>query len=331
MSLALAKQDDEFEWDQDDMERLIGRMEPRIFEAFLQAVLIAQRENSLDELAELAAQGRLLEILDDTARAGAASLADVVNAVIVESGQTVSAGMAGAFAQVVSFDQVNFRAVDIMVNNRLRLITEFLQEQRLATREALVDGIRRGLNPRDTARAFRDSIGLTARQQQAVQNFRRLLEQGSSEALNRQLRDRRFDPTVRAAVRGDRVLSTAQIDRMVGRYRERMLKYRSEVIARTEALRAVHEGTEQAFLQAMDDGVIERDTIVRTWHTARDSRVRDPHKTMNNQQREVGEAFVSGAGNRLRFPGDISAPASETVQCRCSVSTRVRRIVRRAA
>lgn len=321
---------DDFGWGQDDIERLLARMAPRIQVAFIQAIIIAQRENTLAELAALALDGRLAEIIESVATAGAESLADVINTVIVESGQTVSAAMASGFSTIVSFDQVNQRAVNIMQDNRLRLIAEFLQEQRIATRQALIDGIRRGLNPIAQARNFRSSIGLTSRQQTAVENFRRLLSTGSSEALQRQLRDRRFDPTVRRAISGDLVLTDAQVNKMVGRYRDRFIKFRSEVIARTEALRAVHEGVEQSFSQAIANNVVDAETLQRTWHTARDARVRDSHSTMNGQQRPFGEAFLSGSGNSLRFPGDINAPASDTIQCRCAVSTRVQRLARAA-
>lgn len=314
---------DEFDWTQDDIERLLREMEPRIATAFLEALVIAQQTNTLDELAELAQSGRLLTVLEESATAGAQSLADVVNTVIVESGQVTSAAMSDAFNAIISFDQVNQRAVQIMQENRLRMIREFVDEQRLATREALTDGIRRGLNPRAQARAFRGSIGLTQRQTQAVNNFRQLLSEGNAEALQRQLRDRRFDPTVRRAVAGDIILTDAQIERMVSRYRDRFLKFRSEVIARTEALRSVHEGTDLAFLQAIENRNVEAESLVQTWHTARDGRVRDSHVFMNGQQRPLGIPFRSGNGNELRFPGDINAPASDTIQCRCAVSTRV--------
>lgn len=322
----IIKQGDDFDWDQDDIERLLRRLEPRIQAAFINAIIIAQQTNTLDELAELALEGRLFEVLDDTAGAGAESLADLVNTIIVESGQATAEAMAAGFNAIISFDQVNQRAVNIMQANRLRLITEFVNEQRLATREALVDGIRRGLNPRAQARVFRGSIGLTGRQQQAVNNFRRLLRTGSAEALTRELRDHRFDPTIRRAVAGDIVLTDAQIERMVGRYRDRFLKFRSEVIARTEALRSVHEGNELMLRQAIANGNIDGETLVRTWHTARDARVRGSHTFMNGQQRPLGIPFRSGNGNDLRFPGDINAPASDTIQCRCAVSTRATRL-----
>ena len=198
-----------------------------------------------------------------------------------------------------------------MQGERLRFIREFTDSQRDATRVALVDGIERGLNPIEQARNFRSSVGLTARQQEAVINYRRLLGragEGDSEALTRQLRDRRFDPTVRRAVAGREPLSQAQIDRMVERYRERYIKYRAEVIGRTEALRAVHAGNDEGYRQAIDGGAIDLDEIQRTWVTARDERVRETHRDAGGQVRGIDEPFIVG-GAQLRYPGDSQGPA----------------------
>lgn len=307
-----------------DMEALVATMAPRIRLGFLAAVELAQAQATLDELAELVVTGQIQQAIDAAARAGAVAVADISNAALAASGQAIAKAMTEHFGVMITYDQTNIRAVAAMQNNRLRLVRNFTEEQRFATRDALLDGIRRGLNPVEQARNFRASIGLTQRQQQAVVNYRRLLREGSSQSLTRQLRDRRFDSTVRRSIAGDITLSESQIDRMVGRYRDRSVKYRSEVIARTEALRSVHEGTEEAFAQAMDDGLIDRDSAVRTWITARDERVREPaHTLLNGIQAEVGEDFISGEGNALRFPGDPNAPASETIQCRCVLTTRV--------
>ena len=305
---------------------MLATTETRVRNAFIAAILSAKDQNTLRELADLATGGRLMEAIEKIANTIGKSIASSVDLAFVDTGRAVIAAMSDSFAAVIDFDQVNHRAVSAMQSNRLRLIREFVQEQRRATREAITDAVRRGLNPRDTARAFRESIGLTARQQQAVNNFRRLLEQGSAEALSRQLRDRRFDRTVARAVRDKTPLTGAQIDRMVQRYNERFLKFRSEVIARTESLRAAHEGTQEAFRQAREDGEIEADTLEQTWVTAKDERVRDSHTTMNGQVRAMDEAFISGNGNLLKYPGDIDAPPSETIQCRCVVTTRVVRL-----
>lgn len=300
---------------------LIDKAEPRIRRVFLDAVLQVRNLQTLDELADLLQEGRIEEALRVISTIPEA-VSTEVNFTFVNAGNNTATMIASVAGTPVTFDQVNFRAVNIMQQNRLELISEFTQQQILATREAITFGVERGLNPREQARNFRDSIGLTQRQQQAVNNYRQLLESGSSEALNRELRDRRFDSTIRRSISTDTPLTQAQINRMTSRYSERYLKYRSEVIARTEALRSVHQGSEEMYQQAFDNGTLNPDEIERVWSTARDSRVREAHNGMNGQKKAVGEVFISDNGNALRYPGDPNAPASETIQCRCAIATR---------
>lgn len=301
---------------------LIARMEPRLRNAFLNAVAAAKDAITLETLVALLEGGRVEEALSAAAAAGAISLSNEYAAVFIIAGQEGAAFLEDVLEVVVSFNQVNQRAVNVMQQERLRLITNFTAEQRAATRSALVDGIRRGLNPVDQARNFRDSIGLTARQQAAVENYRRLLETGSAEALQRELRDRRFDSTVRRAIRSGEPLTAVQVDRMVRRYNERFIKFRAETIARTEALRAVHAGTDETYRQAIADGLLDVDQLQRKWVTARDERVRSSHRGLNGLIRTIDETFPGAAG-ALRFPGDPAAPAAETIQCRCVLSTRI--------
>ena len=341
VSRAVRKQDDPA----DRLRALIDTFEPQIQRAFLDAIADARASISLDELANLIEQGRLDDafavlnsipnlmstIVVSTIVSSGVDTADFINSEIraregtdspINQPDAAQTAEGRLITVTVRFDQTNDRAVAIMRNTTLRLIREFTQEQRNATQLALVEGIARGANPREQARIFRDSIGLTTRQQQAVSNYRRLLENNSTEALRRELRDRRFDSTVSRAIRTSEPLSDEQIGRMVGRYQERYLRFRSEVIARTEALRAVHQGTEEMYQQAFDNGALNPQDVFRTWVTARDARVRDSHNGMNGQERPPGEAFVSDDGNLLRYPGDESAPASETIQCRCVLTTR---------
>lgn len=133
------------------------------------------------------------------------------------------------------------------------------------------------------------SIGLTLRQLEAVANYRRALEQGSMDALTRELRDRRFDRTVRRAMADDRPLSRDQIERMVARYRQRFIGYRAEAIARTEALRAVHEGADEAYRQASERGDLDASALVCTWHHhAPQANPRPRHQEMDGQERAFG-------------------------------------------
>lgn len=289
-------------------ERLIDRLKDDI--------------GTLDEIADLLASGQLSQALEIGTRAAGGLASEVLGAAYIPAAQSTADFLADSLKVTIDFDQTNFRAVNRMSAARLNLIREFTNSQRDATREALVDGIQRGINPRAQARAFRNAIGLTQHQVRSVNNFRRLLQENDSAALTRRLRDRRFDRTIRTAIRNDTPLGAEQIDRMVGRYRERFLKFRAETIARTEALRSVHEGHEDMMQQAFDEGVVDPEQVQRKWVTAGDERVRESHSALNGQLRAPGEVW-QGFEGALRFPGDPFAPPAETISCRCVLTTRL--------
>ena len=304
----------------------IGGVEKKYRRAVLNAIAAARRSpGTLSQIARLIEMGRVEEAIAVASRAGAISLANEYAGVYTAAGAETSGVLGRILGVTIDFDQSNERAVAHIRQERFRHIREFGEEQTRATRLALTDGVKRGLNPREQARAFRRSIGLTTRQQQSVINFRTYLEraaQGDSTALQRKLRDRRFDPTIRRALRTGDPLTPDQIERMTGRYRERYIKYRSEVIARTESLRAVHVAQDDATNQAIDEGHVDRDNVNRTWITSVDGRERDSHRLLNGVVRKMEEPFPGLAGLIL-YPGDPNAPAEETIQCRCSLAIRV--------
>jgi len=307
--------------DKERIERLLDKAEAKIKQSFLNIIKEIKDKVVLKTIADLLENGSIdqaLKIVEDISQASA-SIADS----FIDAGSDTAKHIAAQTGAILSFDQTNDRAVNFLRSERLRFVTQFSQQQRETTIAAIAEGIANGNNPRQQARVFRDSIGLTQNQNTMVNNYRNALETRSARALNRKLRDRRFDRTVARAIREDKPISQEKIDTMVERYRERMLIFRSETIARTEALRSVNQATHEMYRQAIDRGSLDEDSIKRKWVTARDSRVRDPHSTMNGQIRGFGEPFVSGNGNLLMHPGDTSAPASETINCRCIVTTRI--------
>lgn len=311
------------------IEALIAGATAQFQVEFLAAIVAIRDSISLGDLARLLEEGRFAEAFAIVGQA-AARLG------IVHAEQFVRAGIdTGNFLTaevgeiIIGFDQTNTRAVNAIRENQLRLVTNFTDQQRRATQQALVDGITQGKNPREIARAFRDSIGLTPQQEQWVRNYERQLSDLDRGALSRELRDRRFDGSVRRAIDNGEPLTRQQIDRMVDRMRQRTLKLRAETIARTEGLRAAHEGTNEMYRQAIESGQLGADQLIRIWNTAGDGRVRDfstgaptSHVTMNGQQRLVGEPFVSGAGNLSLHPGAFGV-GIEDINCRCRVSTRI--------
>lgn len=315
------------------LQRLIAQLAPQVRDRFLASVRTMLGVHTLAELANLISNGRLEQALDEVVGA-AGTLGGAWTRAYVAAGEGTSSFLGRALAEIsLHFDGTNYRAVQAMRGNSLRLVREFTAEQRAATRQAIEAGVARGANPIEQARAFRESIGLTRFQERAVANYRRALESGSQDALGRELRDRRFDRTVQGAVDGDRVLTGKQVDTMVDRYRERYVRYRSEVIGRTEAMSAANEGAMESYRQAIENGVVDADQVERTWNTAEDSRVRDSHDAMDGQTVGADEPFTSGAGNLLLYPGDPSAPPEDRIQCfipqTCVIVPGLQKVLRR--
>lgn len=88
--------------------------------------------------------------------------------------------------------------------------------------------------------------------------------------------------------------------------------YRSKRIAQTEVIGATNSGQLDAYREAGFEG--------KEWITARDEKVRESHQ-IEGQKVLATESFTTRSGARLQYPGDRSsgAPASEIINCRCTV------------
>lgn len=229
---------------------------------------------------------------------------------------------------MVVFDAQEPGAVSWARQNQLDKIRQIGDEQRDAIRAAIIEGAQTGANPRDTARRIFDSIGLTDQQEAIVNNYRRELEAGQyAAALQRELSSGHSDKTIAAALRNRSTLTQAQIDTAVERYRDNWITFRSQNIARTEGLRVAHQGSEELYRQAVENGDLNPKQLRRTWNHS-PGRLgakyeRSFHKVMQGQTVGYGEVFISGLGAELRYPGDPKASGEETICCACCVSTRI--------
>lgn len=277
----------------------------------------------------LTSEGMIRRVADTLQSQGSAAALDFIDQHVVSIADSINSGFAGFGAREIgnlssliggatvgiSFDPASPRASAFMEQNKLEFVTNFTRTQRDVTRQALQSALDSGAGVRDAARAFRDSIGLTTTQWDVVNNYRSLLEAGNADALDRALRDRRFDPTVDRAIQNDEPLTTEQIDRMVERYRDRFLALRAETIARTETIKVLNVARQEATDQVVEDTGIDPGTVTRTWMATLDARTRDTHAEMDGQTVGLDEPFVSPSGAVLMFPGDPDAPAEEVINC----------------
>lgn len=138
--------------------------------------------------------------------------------------------------------------------------------------------------------------------------------------LTRKGRDRRFDRLVMRAIRDEKPIAASDAQKLIGRYRQRLLRQRGEMIARTELLGSTNAAQEEGLEQLVESGKVARENIKAKWDTADDGDQRDSHDAMDGQVRAHGEPFVSGNGYQLLHPGDrsLGAPAEEIINCRCT-------------
>ena len=313
------------------------RMAPRIRQAFLDAIDAVRSQVTVRRIADAVEQGdagRVMELLNVQGRLsaafGGAGLSASVSNVRSALQDTFRAGAQAALESLPSrigtdlaFNLLNPEAVRFLDSYTFDLIQQVTQETRDAIQAIIIRSFREGGSPLEQARQIRDVIGLTARQEVAVDNFRNALSSGMSSdlrtALDRSLRDGRYDRTLLSALRNDRPLAQAQIDRMVERYRQRYLQYRARTIARTESIRASNKGQRELWRQAVHQGLIPG-TARRKWIVSGDERTCAICLDLEDEERGLDEEFAPG----------IMEPPDPHPDCRCSLGL-VAASLRRAA
>ena len=242
----------------------------------------------------------------------------------------------------------NPRAEQWIQTTSSRLIVDVVEQQKQLARSLITENLSRGQNPRSvsqqlvgywnhaTRRREGGILGLTRKQAEWIDNAARELRgsgmdpllpadrDGLARYLGRQLRDKRFDRSVHKALREDKPIPANTRNKMVRHYRGKFLRYRGEVIGRTEQLRAMNAARTDAMKTVVDQGGIKnRENVQRIWRATLGSvRTRDTHAAASGQSRGLDEKFEVGRA-LLDYPGDPSGPPEETIQCRCYLQNKV--------
>lgn len=270
---AIAKADD-----------LVAAMEQR-FRAKLAASFLAAVEavRSQVSLREIAANPYGLHISDLLGQAlggrgvQGKSFQTIFAEAVQWSGQRAAALMPmraqkRSISDLLSFDLLSPQMVQFIRGYLFDLVTQISRDTAAMIQGVIGRGFTEGNAPAVQAREIKSMIGLTDRQATAVANYRNMLRSGDYRgAMARQLRDARFDPTLRRIADDGATLTREQIDRMTDRYVQRQLKYRAESIARTETIRAASSGQREAWRQAAEQGLLNQ-TARQKWILADDER-----------------------------------------------------------
>lgn len=243
---------------------------------------------------------------------------------------------------VFTFDMRNPVVEQNLKENSSRLITRISDEIRENVRATLEQGMIKGDNPRTTAlnivgrinpltkKREGGVVGLTEYQTKTVANVQRYLEQGDDKYFDLALRDKRFDKLVKKAFDERKPLKADDVEKLTSAYKNRALKHRGDMIARTEASQAFARAEWAAHEQAIADGVLKREYIEKWWDDVGDGDTRTTHKILGQKYNSKAaipfdDVFVSVSGARMKHPGDqsLGAPAAEIIACRCKAGYRV--------
>ena len=314
------------------LENIASRFEPKIQSALLAAFKEIKDSVTLTEIeTAIKTQGitGAVNILNNLQIEAIIKkeLINNINMAVTESGRMVINVIppAGITGTVFSYNILNPITAEYIQTYELNLINKISTNTREAIRNSIQADFIAGRNPLDTARTFKDTIGLTPKQELAVRNYRTSLEGLDRSALKRKLRDKRFDSSVLRAIENKTKLSEDQIDRFVNNYRERFIQFRTNTIARTESMRAISVGEYTSAIQAVNEGAIDADIVRRFWVYQDDSKTRNFHKQIPNLNPEgvrIDQPFVTPLGPLL-FPRDPSGSAANTINCRCTVVYRI--------
>jgi HK97 family phage portal protein len=85
--------------------------------------------------------------------------------------------------------------------------------------------------------------------------------------------------------------------------------YRATMIARTETVGGYNQAS---FLAALDAGATKK-----TWLATNDQRTRETHRQENGRSTAMNKRFTL---TKSRWPADPTAPAAQSIQCRCALT-----------
>lgn len=298
-------------------ERKVAALRPDIQLAWLRGWKRLQAELTPRAIERLLESGGLDRLLAE------ALTPEQVNAAFTDFRRHIRAGSESAVtyfvkdlpkAAQVRFDYLSplvTRALERLDTAQMRGLT---QELRDTVTQVVLRGLEQGWGPRQTARYLHTVLPLGPSQERAIWNFRAMLESDDPDALwtalQRKLRDKRYDKMVERAMQGER-LSSAQIDRMVTRYRRNMEAFNAETHARTATIQSMKQGQQQVWQQAIDRGTVNAANLWKRWKTVGDDRVRPLHRQMNGTTVLATEPYrVPGVGEEM-VPGELE------YNCRC--------------
>ncbi|QAZ45952.1 head morphogenesis protein [Mesorhizobium sp. Pch-S] len=327
-------------------EQLVATWEPLLRAAFIEAIddirsnIVLRRIVERLERADIAGAIRALNLEEAAFRPLEEAIRQAFNGGgIAAVEQMPQLREPDGHQVVVRWDARNLAAENWLREHSATLVTNIVEDQKVAILSALEEGLSRGDNPTKTAlqvvgRVNRVTgkreggvIGLTTAQAEYVATARQELSLGEPDQLrnylSRNRRDKRYDRTILAAMKTGEPLPTETIDRITSRYADGLLKLRADTIALHETFEALNTSKEIAFRQQIDKGRVQAQNVTKTWRHTPQEHPRAHHVAMNGQKVRFDQPFMAPDGTAIPYPHAPGVPARHTLGCKCYCDFRI--------
>lgn len=280
------------EFSSDDLAAEIWAMtereEPNLTRAFLLALGSLLGISSIVRLTRMIDDGEVMSVTDVVSDALSQvtippeSFAAVQESVMQQAGELTAA----AVDVGQPYDGVAPRAMAASGNITAYLVRHVNDVVRENLRRIISDQVNGAITRSEALRRIRQEVGLLPQHAQAVQNLEaNLLASG---------------------------LSPAQVQARSAAYADRLLRYRAEMISRTETARAASVGQQEYWEQLADDSLLPPNTM-RQWIVTPDEKLCDICGPMEHLLVPLDGFWELNNGDQVYYPTD-SHP-----NCRCSM------------
>lgn len=321
---------------QREVERLLAGLEPRVAEAFRQAIEASWRNIDYAALIEALERGDipLAMAIIQPPPAVWFVLTEAIRAAYIEGGNMVARAAPRA---VLGFGGDTPEAQAWLRDLSSTRIQGIQADTLDAVRQVLVEGRRQGMSSRQIAtmivgrrvgnRREGGILGLTAQIADSIMAGRAKLASGDAalmaEYLELKLRDRRFDRTIRKAIQEGRAITGRELDNILDAHKSKALAYRGSVIAKSETFSALEAGRREAVRQALLNPEVA--SASKRWQHNLSREPRLHHIFLGAAPaRDFNEPFVMEGGVLMQYAHDPAGGPENNANCRCITVYRIR-------
>lgn len=199
----------------------------------------------------------------------------------------------------------------------------------------VADGFERGDNPRkvglelagrvnpETGKRENGLITLDKLEEKIIIDFENFLNIPSEEYFKFELRNRKFDRSMRRHIRENTNPSSERIKKLVNEFEAKLIKQKADNFAQSLMLAALNRSNFISIKEATFRNNRNPLAITRVWESCGDDKVRESHRALDGQKvAGFEDCFISPiTGAKMLYPGDQShgAPDAEIRGCRCSI------------